>query len=181
MPFQRPLPLPLVILALILMTGAWLWSQRPAGLPQFPISMTAVGTATPATGGPPSSDPAFFLTNHTARTLHVYLWRVEMRNGDQWTNWSYPDQYITLSPHSGEISAIRFGGNPPTNTWRVQGSAGEALSGAPAILAGLRDTSERWYRRFRTGDTNITLNPAPKGVTHFGNHRLILSEEVPTP
>ena len=47
-----------------------------------------------------------------------------------------------------------------------------------AVIAAMKNSPSRWWQRYQTGNTNISLNPFKKGMTWFGNHRMVLSKEV---
>ena len=121
----------------------------------------------------------FWLSNTTAKTVVAQLWYVESNHGTNWIQWAAPNHRLELQPHSGTVDVIFSPSQPtPTNTWRLRGAFGEKLDGFAAVRMALRYYPSTISYRVRTGDTNMSFYPFPKGTSWYGKHRELVSVAV---
>ena len=107
------------------------------------------------------------------------LWYVETKDGTNWIEWGAPNHRVELEPHSGAFDLIFSASQPtPTNTWRLRGTVGEKLDGFAEVRTAIRYYPATILYRHRTGDTNVSLDPFPKGASWYGKHRELVSAAV---
>ena len=143
-----------------------------------------------------SSQPTFWVTNHTDKTLFIMLLTIEVQTNRGWTtNYQAPlpdplcfskseKQGIRaetwLDPHEaayGQMQAHRL--VPPTNgVWRARALVTEKLVGYADTISAIRMEPALLRRRLLKGDTNVPINPFGKNISRSAHPSQVLSEEV---
>ncbi len=143
-----------------------------------------------------SSQPTFWVTNHTDKTLMIMLLTIEVRSNRGWiTNYQAPlpdllcfpkseKQGIRgetwLDPHEaayGQVQAHRL--VLPTNgVWRARALVTEKLVGYADTISAIRTEPTLLKRRLLKGDTNVPINPFGKNISRSAHPSQVLSEEV---
>jgi hypothetical protein len=152
-----------------------------------PIEVRSVGNmeSTNSRTGITFTGPTFWISNRTAKVLHVSPWAVEIRDGANWTKHDYRDLTggLLLGPRAVATKTLDFSSqnySVPTNTWRLEINVAEKLPRARAFLAAFEHYPGWLLQRYRTGDTNLSrANPLKHfGATWYGHPRKVVSENV---
>jgi hypothetical protein len=181
---NRPIVIAAAVTGSFVVGVVWLLAQR--GSPS-PIEVRAVGNmeSTNFRTGMTFTGPTFWISNRTAKILHVSAWAIEIKDGASWTKRNYRDWTggMVLGPRAVATQTIDFSSQLyplPTNTWRLEVNVAEKLSRAEAFLVPIEHYPGWLLQRYRTGDTNLSrANPLKHfGATWYGHPRKVVSENV---
>ena len=136
--------------------------------------------------------PAFWITNHTDKTLGFTIEAIEIQRGQTWiTNLAlpFPEHLFfqkpgklegLLGPHTAAYGVVPYRtiALPTNEVWRARIAVSEKLEGLEDIRAGIIGIPKMWQIRQRTGNTNISIYPFTKGQTRWRHYSKTLTEEV---
>jgi hypothetical protein len=161
----------LVVLVFGLASTAY-WLRPTHGLVPVPITIGDVVSRDS------SGQASFSVTKHTPKEVVVVLTSIEVRSGSTWrASFQMPQSICILSTEHGHLASTT---PPPTDApWRIRGVVEETLTGPRAFLAKLMMMPRMILIRWRTGKTNLSLNPFRSDWTVLGNKREFLSQEFP--
>jgi hypothetical protein len=161
-----------VVLALVAVVLIFCWTARSAP----PSLITLRYVLEYDADGSLSDNPSFWVTNHTGRTLSIYLMAIEVRTGSNWTTLSpipapgalffqtEVGRSALVEPHGaayGNMLAQRIA-LPSAGSWRVRASVVENLVGLEKIRAELASYPRRLRLRL-AGNRAVSLAPFTRG------------------
>lgn len=189
------------VLVLLLAVGAAVWMSahdrffRPTTTPagNIPISLRYF----PETNDDGSfvDHPAFWVTNHTDKTLSVNISGIEVRTGSTWTSVPGSSGVFlgsldfrnargttgSLPPHGANYGRVSERLNVPADcVWRAQATVQEQRVGVEDVVARIR-LQERLMQIRRSGKTNLPLNAFRRDIATWGAPLRVTSEEVLPP
>lgn len=141
-------------------------------------------------GGHLLGGTVFCATNHTTNIFDIWLSAIEVKTGTNWTVQARPMQCLLiqepgkpagsfyLNPHGSGYVTPKLPPQPNGTTWRARARVRPVLSGSEAAMARVRGTPSRLLTRFRTGDTNIPVDPFSTSIHVFGKGTEVLSQEI---
>jgi hypothetical protein len=183
--------LKVVALAAAGVVASWvLEAQDKMAATNAPISFRYVKTGEFNNRGYISYGTIFWATNHTTNIIGMHLAAVEVKAGTNWiTRWSSQERIIIrlpgkastqslLNAHEAGYATIQLAIQPTGTVWRARVDVAKALGGGADAVARLR-----WYPtivkdRFRTGNTNISLDLFDQRRTYFGQPSQVFSQEI---
>ena len=122
----------------------------------------------------------FLLTNYATKFLRVGVLSFQVREGAKWSKHACFGPLIQLSPCGTARLTIDFASQscaPTTDTWRVELLVAQRLSGAEALMQGIR--------QFPTVLEGVLLGVLPPshliqqfGVTRYGHTRSMFTPEL---
>ena len=141
------------------------------------------------------TEPTFWFTNHSGKSLAVTLGAVEIQTNGAWITYSqlplsgrlfFPtnqgnqgQRADLLAPHaSGLCRLLNQQLILPTNAvWRVKGMVVEPMEGGDAVVWMVGNARLLLEAR-RSGNTNLPLNPFARNYHRMGRPSVVVSEAV---
>jgi hypothetical protein len=170
-----------------------------------PVTFRFISSTGYNDGGYLLSGTVFWATNHTTNTFDVWLSAIEVKTGSNWIVQARPMQSLViqepgkpvgsfyLNPHAAGYATPQLPTQPSGTKWRARARVRPLLSGTRQSMARVKGTPSRLLARFRTGETNIPMNPFSRfrtGETNipmnpfstnihvFGKGTEVLSQEI---
>lgn len=177
------------VLAAVGLLVAGVWTCSRSGASNQPITLRYVKNGAFDNRQMFRFGNVFWATNHTANTLAVYLFAIEIKTGTNWItqfrqgwplHFEQPGTFQIqqwIGPHAAGYAMLPLPVQPAGTTWRVKVRVFPIRSGLSATAANIRYYPQLLQHRIQSGNTRIPLNPfSTKAI--LGKSTCVLSQEV---
>jgi hypothetical protein len=129
-------------------------------------------------------------TNHTTEPLMISLSAIEVWTGSNWTTRGLQSQPLVFRPagkrlthpllqsHVAGYATFELPGRPTSGSWRLRVGVEAQLSGSEETARHFQLYPSLLERRFRDGNTNISVNPFSTKMKFVKSLGQVVSQEI---